>query len=283
MLWSTVATAFNIALGGMSYFQLLFIATGVSFTFLSFVIIKNRQYKQIIKLSFEELLIFAVLGFLNPFLYYLLLFNAYSMLRAQEALVLNYTWAIMLVILSAPILKQKLKINGVISVIISFIGVLVIATQGDLGSFEFRNPIGVILALLSAVVWAIYWLYSAKLNYDMSFILFMNFLFGFVYILIFQLFFVESPRIVPILYLAGVYVGLFEMGITFLLWLSALKLADRTSFISNLILLTPFCSLILIHFLLGEKINFSTIIGLFFIIFGIIISKIDNLTLKKSY
>ena len=35
---------------------------------------------------------FCPSGFLNPFLYYIILFKAYSLLPAQEALSLNYTW-----------------------------------------------------------------------------------------------------------------------------------------------------------------------------------------------
>ncbi|MCV6021929.1 EamA family transporter, partial [Escherichia coli] len=45
---------------------------------------------------------------------------------------------------------------------------------------------------------------------------------------------------------AVTYVGLFEMGITFVLWLSALKSTQTTARISNLIFASPFISLMLL-------------------------------------
>jgi drug/metabolite transporter (DMT)-like permease len=73
--------------------------------------------------------------------------------------------------------------------------------------------------------------------------------------------------------IGSVYVGLFEMGITFLVWLKALRLSKTTAQIANLIYLTPFLSLVIIHFAVGEKILPSTLLGLGFIVGGIIIGR----------
>jgi drug/metabolite transporter (DMT)-like permease len=70
------------------------------------------------------------------------------------------------------------------------------------------------------------------------------------------------------------YVGLFEMGITFLIWLKALKLAESTASVTSLIYMVPFLSFIVIFFVLGEKILPSTIVGAVFIIGGIVIQKL---------
>ena len=74
--------------------------------------------------------------------------------------------------------------------------------------------------------------------------------------------------------LGAIYIGLFEMGVTFLVWLRALKLAKTTAHIANLVLLAPFFSLVAIHFVAGEEVFSSTIIGLLLIIGGIILQKI---------
>jgi len=71
----------------------------------------------------------------------------------------------------------------------------------------------------------------------------------------------------------SVYLGIFEMGITFVLWMMALKLSSTTAKVSNLIYLSPFVCLILIHFFVGEVILLSTVIGLIFIVAGIIIQQ----------
>ncbi len=55
------------------------------------------------------------------------------------------------------------------------------------------------------------------------------------------------------------YVGLFEMGITFVLWLNALRLTRNTARISNLIFISPFISLLLLATIIGEEIHSSTL------------------------
>jgi len=71
--------------------------------------------------------------------------------------------------------------------------------------------------------------------------------------------------------LAGaVYVGIFEMGITFIVWLMALQRASSNARVINLIFITPFISLLLINRVLGEQILQSTFIGLVLIIGGIL-------------
>ncbi|GAL12795.1 metabolite transporter (DMT) superfamily [Vibrio astriarenae] len=70
------------------------------------------------------------------------------------------------------------------------------------------------------------------------------------------------------------YVGLFEMGVTFVLWLSALKLTNNTARISNLIFASPFISLMLLSTIIGEDIHPSTLVGLVLIIIGLVIQQL---------
>lgn len=71
----------------------------------------------------------------------------------------------------------------------------------------------------------------------------------------------------------GSYVGLFEMGVTFVLWLSALRLTQNTARISNLIFASPFISLLLLANIIGEEIHPSTLIGLIMIVCGLLIQQ----------
>jgi len=70
--------------------------------------------------------------------------------------------------------------------------------------------------------------------------------------------------------LTAIYCGIFEMGLTFYLWLTALKLAKSTDRIANLVFFAPFLSLVFIRVILGEHIYYTTFIGLAFIIGGIV-------------
>ncbi len=214
-----------------------------------------------------------VLGAINPFLYYLILFRAYDLLPAQEAQALNYTWALMLAFLSVPLLKQKLRLRDVIAGIVCYFGVLVISTKGAPFSMNFSNLDGVFLALLSTVLWSLYWIANTKSKSDPIVSLFSNFLFSLPLIIIYFVF--TQPLVLPNIngIYGAVYIGVFEMGITFVFWLKAMNYTDNTSKIANLIFISPFLSLIFIYFIVKEPIYMSTLAGLFFILFGLFIQQ----------
>jgi drug/metabolite transporter (DMT)-like permease len=71
----------------------------------------------------------------------------------------------------------------------------------------------------------------------------------------------------------GAWVGLLEMGVSFLLWQQALKRTAQAGRIGQLIFLSPFLSLIMIHFVLHEPISSGAIAGLIVIVAGIAIAQ----------
>ncbi len=284
ILWSTVASAFKISLRYVDYLELLLYALFFSTLIIFFVLIARKKLHILRTYSFKDFAFAALLGFLNPFLYYIVLFKAYSILPAQEAITLNYTWPLMLVLLSIPLLKQKINFLSIIAIIISFFGVITIATRGDIASLSFSNIKGDLLPLSSAVIWALFWIFNLKDRHDVVVKLFVSFCFGLIFSII--LIIVRStfvgfslPNIKGIL--GSAYVGFFEMGLTFIVWLSALKYAKTTAQVSNFIYITPFLSLFLVSIIIGEKILFSTIIGLVFIIAGIILQRYTNPIKRK--
>jgi len=276
LIWSTVASVFKISLRYLNYLQLLFYASLISLLILFIILIFQNKLSLLKTYSKKDYLHSAMLGLLNPFLYYIVLFKAYSLLSAQQAVSLNYTWAIQIVLLSVPLLKQKIGFKSVLAIIISYAGVLIISTQGDILALRVTNVYGVLLALGSAVIWALFWIYNIKDKRDEVVKLFLNFLFGFIFILIAIVF--SERLIIPKIpgFTSAVYIGLFEMGITFVLWLKALKLSKTTVQVSNLIYLTPFLSLFIINIMIGEKILISTIIGLILIVMGIIMQQYNT-------
>jgi len=274
LLWSTIASAFKISLGYLDVLSLLFYASAISTCALFFYLLFSKKLNLLKGFSKNDYLRSAMLGFLSPFLYYLVLLNAYSILSAQEAMTLNWLWPMTLVLLSIPLLKQKIKLTGVLAISISFFGVFIIATRGDILGFKFTSPVGVLLALGSTIVWASFWIYNVKDKHDEAVRLFLNFMFATVFIFLSILLFakIQIPDVGGIL--GAVYIGLFEMGITFLLWLKALKLSKTTAHVANLAYLAPFLSLVVISIVVGEKILLSTVIGLIFIVGGIILQKL---------
>ncbi len=319
LCWSTVASAFKLTLRHVDYLTLLFYSSGVSTVFLLAILLVQRKTHLLLetvgthrtgKVKRDEpwrpgpLLRSALNGFLNPFLYYVILFKAYSLLPAQEAQPLNYTWPLMLVLFSAPMLGERIRPLSILALAISFFGVLVVSTHGDVLGLRFTNLPGAVLAMGSAVVWALFWLTNVKDERDEVLKLFLNFFFGFVYVAV-------AILIMDALSLAGttapgdalwpsgeqgaiteagkpgnfppradlpgllgcVYAGIVEMGLAFVLWLKALKLSEGTARVSNLIFLSPFVSLVFIRFIVGETILPSSIVGLAFIACGILIQR----------
>ena len=282
LCWSTVATAFKIALQNCSFLQLLFFSSLVSAIVLYLILIIQKKTSQLIKIERRTMIYSLTLGVLNPFLYYTILFKAYSILPAQEAMTLNYTWPIMLVLLSIPLLKQKLTIKSLIAVFVSFAGIIIISTKGNIVSINLSNFFGDMLAVGSSIIWALFWIYNVRDKKDEVIKLFLNFLSGAILSGILMLLFADFNTLKIEALPAIIYVGILEMSVTFVFWLLALKYTASTDKVSQLIFLSPFLSLIFIHLIVKESIAIYTLAGLFFIIGGIVIQQSSFNFSRKS-
>ncbi|MFU2209628.1 DMT family transporter [Solidesulfovibrio sp. C21] len=272
-MWSTVATAFKLSLAHLSPLQLLLYASLSSCLVLAATLAVQGHLGGLARLSRAQWRRSFALGALNPFLYYTILFAAYDLLPAQEAQPLNYTWAITLSLLAVPLLGQKLWGRDLLALVVSYSGVVVIATHGDIAGMRFASPSGVILALASTVIWALYWIAGTRDDRDPVVGLLANFLCSLPLTLLAVLCF-SDPFPGSLAGLGGAaYVGVFEMGLAFVTWLTALKCAANAARVANLIFLSPFLSLVLIHVFVGEEILPSTLVGLVLILVGLAVQR----------
>jgi drug/metabolite transporter (DMT)-like permease len=274
LFWSTMSSAFKITLRFIPFDQLLLWSSLFGFIVLLVINQLSAHRLKFTDINKRALLSSALMGFFNPFLYYLVLFKAYELLEAQIAGTLNYTWPIALVLLSIPFLKQKISGFSILAIFISFLGIILISSKGQLTDLKSTDPLGVSLAVGSAFVWAIYWILNIKDHREETGKIMLNLVFGFLYIFIYLL--ITGVKItIPGVYASfGIlYIGMFEMSITFVIWLRALNFSSDTAKVSNLIYLSPFLALFIIHLTVGEKIHTSTVIGLGFIITGIILQQ----------
>ena len=271
ILWGTIPTAFKIALPELSIVTMLGIATVVSLIVLFTMLVATGKLKLLRQMSLKDISWSALLGLINPVVYYLILLTAYSRLPGQVAQPLNMIWPIVIVFLSVPLLHQRIPARSFTALLISLAGVYIISSQGALFHPGRSNPAGVILALVSSVLWALYFVLNVRDKRDETVKLFTNFAFGSVYIIIAMIIngsFHEQISLRGAA--ASVYIGVFEMGITFWLWLRALQLAPTSDKISNLIFFTPFISLILLHFIIDEPVYYTTPVGLIIIICSVL-------------
>jgi drug/metabolite transporter (DMT)-like permease len=277
LFWGTSATAFKIGLQYMSPAHLLFWSSLFASTILFIVLAFQKKLKLLKFKNGKEFGLSVAEATLNPFLYYLVLFEAYNLLPAQVAQPLNYIWPIVLVILAALFFKHSLHYTDIIALIASLIGVAFISSQGNINIFAKSNPVGVLLAISSSIVWASFWIINMyDKNRDEEVKLCISFAFATIFMLLYII--LSSKNITFNLkgISAALYIGAFEMGVTFLLWLKALNSTSNTARLGNFSYLVPFVSLVFVSLILHEKIVWTTFIGLLIIIGAIIFQRISK-------
>lgn len=271
--WSTVATAFKIALTYLTHFEMVLVASTTAMLFFALVLTIQHKWGAVKALGRRQWGYFALLGLLNPVAYYMVLFKAYDLLPAHVAQPINYAWPIVLLVMLAVFSGQKIPLGKYLGMFISLAGVALISMGSGQGG-ESLPFMGLLLGFMSAFLWAGYWMVNNR-NKDLTdgmVALFMTFLFGSVYMAIGALFVGVHLSTLPGL-LAGMYVGGFEMGIPFLFFALALRDTSNPALVNQLTYLSPFLSLFLIASFLGETITMHTVLGLVLIVLGIVINE----------
>lgn len=271
--WSTVASAFKIALRYLSSFELLLVASCTAFLIFLFTLLARKKWKEVKNLSASQWRRFALLGLLNPVTYYLVLFRAYDLLPAQVAQPVNYSWPILLLILLSLFAGQSIPKIKYVGMLLSLGGVVLISAGTGLSDKLEFSVTGFLLAFLSAFLWAGYWMVSNKRKeVDAIIALTVTFFFGSAYLLIASLW--MEPVVLPVqALLSGMYVGAFEIGIPFVCFGMAIQLTSNATLVNQMCYLSPFLSLFLIHLVLGEQIVWTTYAGLLLIVVGIVFNQ----------
>ena len=272
--WSTVATAFKLALEHLTHFELLLVASSTSLLIFAIILTFQHRWKSLIGISIGKFGYFALLGLLNPVLYYLVLFKSYSLLPAQIAQPINYMWPIFLTVFLAIFAHQPIPNRKYIGLIISLCGLIIISIgSSKIGHFDVSG-VGIFFAALSAVLWSVYWMVTNCNNgkTDAYVALFICFLFGTIYLLIMACF-LGIHTFTTIGILSGMYVGCFEMGIPFVAFGYAISKTDNPALINQMCYLSPFMSLFFISVILHEPIVMTTYLGLGMIVAGIIFNQ----------
>ncbi len=270
-LWSTVATGFKLGLEVLAVEQLLFVGTLVSWLVFGLYALWTQSYR----VPRATMPIVALLGLINPCAYYLVLFEAYDRLPAHIAQPLNYTWAITLALLAVPLLKQRLTARMIVGIFCAYGGVLILLVPHGGVDANGLDGLGVALALASTLLWAIYWLINTRIAAEVSphAVMLWSFtvavpVIGLVCVLGAGLPTFDQPTL-----LYGTWVGAIEMGVTFLLWQHALHTTSHVARIGTLIFLSPFLSLLMIYYVLGERIGIHALLALVVITLGVMLTR----------
>ena len=279
--WSTVATAFKIAGKYMDPMEMVLVSTLTATAIMAIFLTVKWRWRELGSLGGRRWARLALLGLVNPVAYYLVLFAAYDRLPAQVAQPVNYVWPIMLLVLLAIFHRQRIPAIKYAGMFVSLAGVACISLGGQ-GIEGGVQPLGIVLALASALLWALYWLLNRRLcaDIDATVAFFVAFLFASVAMVALTL--IKGFEPIPLNgLLAGGYIGAFEMAIPFVCFGVALRLTSNPVLVNQMCYLAPFLSLFFISTILGERILPTTYIGLVLIVGGLIFNQFFPRPLNK--
>jgi len=270
IFWASTAAVASLMLENLNSLQVLFYTSLIAFLSLLIIVFFQRKLHLVLAYRIKDYWNFAYMGFIGVFMFYALLFAGYMFAPAQQTLIIVYSWPIWVVIFAGLFLKEKLTFTKIGAIILGFIGVYVVVTQGNLFSFSFSYLIGNLFAFAAAICYGIFSILGKKHNYDKFTSVMFYYVFTLIFVTIANLLFSSIPAVSTYELTGLIWLGIFPSGLAFVFWFLALKHGD-TATMSNLVFLVPFLSLVFIFFLLGERILVSSLVGLLLVIAGIVL------------
>ncbi len=248
---------------------------GVSLVLLPLFIIHFKNIIHVIKNNFIIMFTFALLGItgFNTFVYFGL-----QETTATNALLINSSVPMLIVFLSAIIIKTKISKKQIIGIILSTIGVVFLVLKGDISkilSFEFNK--GDFWIILAGFDWALYCIllkFKPKELKGMEFITAIVFLGTFVLFILYILFGYDLNSGVTHIsnnYMIILYLIIFPSILSYIFWHKGIHEigAEKTGQFTHLM---PIFGSFLAFVFLGETLELYHLFGIAFIAFGIYLS-----------
>ena len=265
-----VASLFEIPPFSLNFYRWL-IAFIILFPFTYTKITENFHEikKKIIPLSIMG---FTSITIFNSVVYYSLNFT-----QVLNGVLMISTIPVLIIFFSSCFTNEKIKINQILGVITSLIGVLIIITKFQLNTLLSLNlNKGDLWILVAMISWATYSIMvkEKKINLDPLALLQTLIFIGLIFLIPFYLYELHNAQFlklnIPVL-LTVSYVVIFAGIGAYIFWIGAIKIIGPSRSGVFLHLMPVFSSLMAI-FLLGERLANFHIFGALFILTGIIVS-----------
>ncbi len=265
-----VASLFEIPPFSLNFYRWL-IAFIILFPFTHTKITENFHEikKKIIPLSIMG---FTSITIFNSVVYYSLNFT-----QVLNGVLMISTIPVLIIFFSSCFTNEKIKINQILGVITSLIGVLIIITKFQLNTLLSLNlNKGDLWILVAMISWATYSIMvkEKKINLDPLALLQTLIFIGLIFLIPFYLYELHNAQFlklnIPVLLTVG-YVVIFAGIGAYIFWIGAIKIIGPSRSGVFLHLMPVFSSLMAI-FLLGERFANFHIFGALFILTGIIVS-----------
>jgi len=212
--------------------------------------------------------------------------GSFYFLFENTALSITLASNVALILCTAPLLTaffyflihqdEKLKPNFIYGSIIAFTGVSLVVFNG--GFLLKISPVGDVLTLLAALMWAFYSLIIKSLNakYSTLFVTRKVFFYGLLTIL--PVFYFEPLRfdthvlLIPSVLLNLIFLGIVASMLCYIMWNVATKKLGVVR-VANYIYLSPIITLLASHMLIDETITVVALVGSAFILSGVYVAE----------
>lgn len=230
-----------------------------------FMLIKKDSFY----LKFKEIILLALLGLLFG-ISAISLFNSFLYMDAGLASTVLFIYPIFVAIIMALFFKEKNSIITILSIVFAFIGVVLLYESDGANVSNF----GIFLVIVSSLCYAIYIvIINQYLKLSALKVTFYSMLFCTITILIHS-FFDSSLNIMPLInfnmWFYTIFLALVPTIISLLFLIKAIQLIGSTS-ASILGALEPLTAVLIGVYVFNEKITFWLVIGIVFILFGVIL------------
>ncbi len=227
-LWGLIPVVAKMGQISLDNHQFLFWSSLISFIVLLASVIFTGNLGVLKKITFKDWVFLSILGLLGTYIYYLFLYLGYSKASGMEVLVVQYTWPILIVILSIFVLKERLTVVKIISVLLGFSGVVLVLTKGNFQYIEIQNGSVIAFVIAGSACFALFSVLSKKVKQEPFSVVTIYFLVAtlasFVSMLSYSEFAIPTTvEVIPIL-LNGILVN----GFSYVFWFLALKLTEAS-------------------------------------------------------
>lgn len=274
LFWSSAPSIAKICLSTLDTFQVMFFMFLISSLSLFLISLYTGESKIIIKYRMRDYYYFAFMGFIGVFFYFFFLLNSFINTNVQEVYLINYTWPIWMMIFTVVIFRTNISLINILSVLLGFIGMLVVISKNGVFHYSYDNSISYIFGFISAILYGLFSSMGKKDKRNPISSMFFYFLFSFALSTIFLLKYSTIPSFSLFEIIGLSWLGLFSCALGFLFWFKAIQYGNPLD-LANFVYLTPIVSLIIIHILLREPFQIQTFVGLSIILLAIFVNKIS--------
>lgn len=278
--WALIPVVAKIGQSSLNNHQFLFWSSAVSFIVLATSVFCTGKAHFIFLYTMKEWLWFSFLGLLGTYIYYLFLYLGYAQGTGMEVLVIQYTWPILIVMLSIFLLNERLTRKKCVALLMGFSGVTLVLTKGNITQIHINNPSVIILVAMGAACFALFSVLSKKVNQEPLGVVTIYFAIACIAslgsMLCFSEFALPTTREVPAIIINGIIVN----GFSYLFWLLALRQTEA-SYLAPFTFITPILSALYLILFFKEPFILVYGFGLALVVLGGLINSI-NLSKKRK-